>query len=67
MSRRMPEVARKRRWTIAAGLLVVVGAGAGSAFAMGGGAAGQAACQGQNLTFSAEGGAPGVTSNQFKV
>ena len=67
MSRRMPEVMRKRRWTIAAGLLVVVGAGAGSAFAMGGGAAGQAACQGQNLTFSAEGGAPGVTSNQFKV
>jgi len=67
MSRRMPEVARKRRWTIAAGLLVVVGAGAGSAFAMGGGAAGQVACQGQNLTFSAEGGAPGVTSNQFKV
>ncbi|HEX6346892.1 MAG TPA: hypothetical protein VFZ92_37925 [Umezawaea sp.] len=67
MSRRMPEVARKRRWTIAAGLLVVVGAGAGSAFAMGGGAAGQAACQGQNLTFSAEGGAPGVTSNQFPV
>jgi hypothetical protein len=67
MSRRMPEVMRKRRWTIAAGLLVVVGAGAGSAFAMGGGAAGQVACQGQNLTFSAEGGAPGVTSNQFKA
>jgi hypothetical protein len=67
MGRRMPEVARKRRWTIAAGLLVVVGAGAGSAFAMGGGGAGQVACQGQNLTFFAEGGAPGVTSNQFKV
>jgi hypothetical protein len=63
----MPDVGRKRRWTIAAGLLVVVGAGAGSALAMGGGGAGQAACQGQNLTFSAEGGAPGVTSNQFPV
>nr|WP_245886037.1 septal ring lytic transglycosylase RlpA family protein [Umezawaea tangerina] len=63
----MPEVARKRRWTIAAGLLVVVGAGAGSAFAMGGGAASTVACQGQNLTFFSDTAAPGVTSNQFPV
>ncbi|WP_309109915.1 hypothetical protein [Saccharothrix sp.] len=64
MSRRMPDQGRARRWTIAAGLVAVVAAGAGTALALGGGSAGTA-CQGQALTFSAEGGAPGVTSNQF--
>ncbi|MEU7530305.1 hypothetical protein AB0A74_31575 [Saccharothrix sp. NPDC042600] len=64
MSRRMPDQGRARRWTIAAGLVAVVAAGAGTALAMGGGSA-RSACQGQALTFSAEGGAPGVTSNRF--
>lgn len=66
MSRRMPDPGRARRWTIAAGLVAVVAAGAGTALAMGGGSA-RSACQGQALTFSAEGGAPGITSDQFPV
>lgn len=65
MSRRMPDQGRARRWTIAAGLVAVVAAGAGTALAVNGGGSARAVCQGQALTFSAEGGAPGVTSNQF--
>ncbi|CAL9664264.1 hypothetical protein SUDANB95_07124 [Actinosynnema sp. ALI-1.44] len=37
MSRRMPDQGRARRWTIAAGLVAVVAAGAGTALAVGGG------------------------------
>lgn len=65
MSRRMPDQGRARRWTIAAGLVAVVAAGAGTALAVNGGGSARAVCQGQALTFSAEGGAPGITSNQF--
>jgi hypothetical protein len=61
----MPDQGRARRWTIAAGLVAVVAAGAGTALAVNGGGSARAVCQGQALTFSAEGGAPGVTSNQF--
>ncbi|GLZ29563.1 hypothetical protein Lesp02_17530 [Lentzea sp. NBRC 105346] len=52
-------------WAIPAGLFTLVILGGGTTFALAGSSS--AVCEGQNLTFSAEGGAPGVTSNQFPV
>jgi len=59
---------RKRVLAFAGGLLALVAAGTGTGFAMERGSAGnEVVCQGVALTFSAEGGAPGITSNQFPV
>ncbi|TWP43985.1 hypothetical protein FKR81_41860 [Lentzea tibetensis] len=54
-------------WAISAGLFALVAIAGGTTFAVAGNDASSAVCQGQNLTFSADGGAPGVTSNQFPV